>query len=685
MLPMLGFSRFSRALLLSLVLPAAISCHRATETAPPHDSKEESGTLPAFEPPPAPAQLGDVAPGHEPPPPPTPGLPEPAYAHWGLRWSEKESRFRVHAPIAKGIDLLLYGDVRAAEPSARHPMTATRDGSFEIAVAGDLAGQCFRYRVTYASGHTTEVVDPFATHLVANGTRALITRLGTSNPQGWMTKPQLTLPNSPLDAIIYEAHLRDLTIHPSSGVKNKGGYLGWTETSTTLNGQPGAPPTSIAYLKQLGITHVHLLPIMDFENDEKKGEYNWGYMTEGWFSPEGMYASNPDDASRVIEFKQLVMTLHEQGIGLIMDVVFNHAAHRSPLQALGGDQFFRTWPDGSWSNGSHCGNDLRTENPWVREFIIQSCEHWVREYDVDGFRFDLMGLIDAETMRQVEQRLRVLKPGILLYGEPWASGPTPMTGTPTDKNGLRSLKHIAAFNDDIRNSLKGLPKGGETGFIMDGSRKEELFRGIAGQENWGLGSPDRVINYMTAHDDLVLNDKLSLSLPGISASECRARAMQGYLVLLTSQGVPFLHAGCEFLRTKRGNDNSYNAGDAINAIDWNLIAENELTHRWVRALITLRKEHPLFRLRDHESIRTRLRFHHMEKPSVLMFTVSGEDLEGETWKEALVVVNTSAEDNLDLDLPPGRWTIRLDSRREITGSIEGRTRVPPLAAWLAFR
>ncbi|MFM7182106.1 MAG: type I pullulanase [Verrucomicrobiales bacterium] len=674
--------RLHHVLILALALPAGFACRRAPEQSPQPDPQSTVST-PAVPSPSAPS--GPTDSGHEAPPPPEPGLPPPNFNHWGLRWSEKESRFRVHAPIVKSMEVWIYDGARSPDPTARHPMTATRDGSFEVSVAGNLAGKFYRYHVIYSSGHSTEVVDPFATHLVASGTRALIAEPGTTHPAGWVTKPRVQAPTSPLDAIIYEAHLRDLTIHSSSGVKNKGGYLGWTEASTTLDGKPGAPPTALAYMKQLGVTHVHLLPVMDFENDEAKQDYNWGYMTEGWFSPEGMYATDPDDASRVLEFKQLILALHQEGIGLIMDVVFNHAAHRSPLQALGGDKFFRTWPDGSWCNGSHCGNDLRTENPWVREFIIQSCEHWVREYDVDGFRFDLMGLIDAETMRQVAQRVRSIKPGIILYGEPWASGATAMNGIAADKNGLRTIQGIAAFNDDIRNSLKGMPKGKEPGFIMDGSRKEELFRGIAGQENWGFGSPDRMINYMTAHDDMVLNDKLVLSLPGISISERRARVMQGYLVLLTSQGVPFLHAGCEFLRTKRGNDNSYNAGDPINAIDWNLLVENDLTHRWTRALISLRKEHPLFRLRDHESIRSRLRFHHMEKPGVLMFTINGEGLENESWKEAMVVVNTSADTTLELDLPAGQWTVRLDSRRETTGSIEGRTKVPPLAAWLAFR
>lgn len=670
-------------LLALLALVAGSSCHRSPDSPVVADSPEPVAHSAS---PKAPLEEPKITePGHEPAPAPRTGLPAPSFDHWGLRWTQTESRFRVHAPIVKAIDLLLYNAAKGGEPTARHAMTATNEGSFEVEVPGDLSGKFYRYHLVYESGHTTEVVDPFATHLVASGTRAMILEPGSCDPPGWNVKPRLRAPASPLDAVIYEAHVRDLTIHPSSGVQKKGGYLGWTETATTLGGKPGAPPTGIAHLRQLGVTHVHLLPVMDFENDETKDEYNWGYMTEGWFSPEGMYATNPDDASRVIEFKQLVQALHREGIGLIMDVVFNHAAHRSPLQALGGTKFFRTWPDGSWANGSHCGNDLRTENPWVREFIIQSCEHWVREYDVDGFRFDLMGLIDAETMRQVERRVRAIKPGLILYGEPWASGATPIEGPAADKIGLRSVPGIAAFNDDIRNALKGLPKGTEPGFIMDGSRKEELFRGIAGQENWEFGSPDRIINYMTAHDDLVLNDKLVLSMPGITASERRARAMQGYLVLLTSQGVPFLHAGCEFLRTKKGNDNSYNAGDAINAIDWNLLVENELVHRWTRALVSLRKEHPVFRLRDHADIRSRLRFHHMEKPGVLMYSIRGDDLEGEDWAEALVMVNISADKPLDLDLPPGTWNLRLDSRRERTGSIEGRVPVPPLAAWLAFR
>lgn len=620
---------------------------------------------------------GDHAPGA--------ALPAPRHSHWGALWSEQETIFRVHAPIVKELSVLVFRNAHVPLPDAEFPLQRTNEGSFEGTGTGNLAGHAYGYRLRYENGTTTVVADPFATHLVANGTRCLIVRPGASDPPGWRGHPRPPPLQSPLDAVIYETHVRDFSMHASSGIRAKGTYSGIAESPATLAGKPGGPPTGLDYLQSLGITHLQLMPMMDFENTEAKREYNWGYMTSGWFSPEGMYASTPDTGARVTELKQMIMAVHARGIGVIMDVVFNHAAHSSPLQALGGARFFRTWPDGKWSNASHCGNDLKTEDPWVRAFIIQSLEYWTREYDVDGFRFDLMGMIDAETMRQAGTRLRAIKPGIILYGEPWMAGSSPFNGPCADKSGLRALPGIAAFNDEIRNALKGPPKGKVPGFIIDGSHKDRLLAGIGGQANWGLASPAGILNYMTAHDDLVLADKLALALPDSTIAERRARVMQGILVLLTSQGIPFLHSGCEFLRTKRGDDNSYGSGDAINAIDWNLPVENALVRQWATAVIAIRKEHPVFRMRDYKDITSRLRFHHVEKPGILMFTINGEGLPGESWKEVMIALNTSATTPANLDMPDGKWQIRLDSRREQSTPFLGNTTLPPLAAWLASR
>ena len=626
----------------------------------------------------------------EPAPPPGPGesaaaLPAPRYGHWGARWSEEATQFRVHAPMAREISVWIYRNAMVPMPDAEFVLMRTSDGSFEGERTGNLDGHTYCYVLRHDDGRTSKLADPFATHLVANGTRCLIVRPGASDPPGWRNHARPKPPASPLDTIIYETHVRDFTMHAQSGATAKGSYLGFAESPTTIAGKPGGQPTGLDYLKYLGVTHIHLMPVMEFENDEAKRGYNWGYMTSGWFSPEGMFASNPDNGSRVTELKQLIMATHAHGIGVIMDVVFNHAGHSSPLQALGGPRYFRTWPDGKWSNASHCGNDLKTEDPWVREFILQSLEYWTREYAVDGFRFDLMGMIDAETMRQASTRLRAINPGIILYGEPWMSGQSPFTGPCADKSGLRSLPGIAAFNDDIRNALKGPPKGNEPGFIMDGSHKDHLMTGISGQQNWGLASPANILNYMTAHDDLVLADKLALAMPASPVEERRARVMQGIMILLTSQGIPFLHSGCEFLRSKNGNDNSHNGGDPVNAIDWSLLEDHAMAHRWTRALITIRKEHPVFRLGSYEEIRQRLRFHHSEKPGVLVFTIRGDGLAGESWKEVMIAINTSATTPVSLDMPDGTWKIRLDSRREQKEPIAGKTTLPPLAAWLAIR
>ena len=650
------------ATVLALAL-GVLACRREAQGPPPEG------------PPPAPAEVG--AAGLE-------ARPVSRFARLGARWSAGATTLRVFAPAARGVRVRFFRDAHVPAPDEVLAMKAMAGGFFEAEAAGDRAGQCYAFEVTDESGKVQVVSDPYAVCAVANSTRALVVPPGSADPPGWAAHAPGPALAAPVDAVIYETHIRDLTVHPRSGVRAKGKYLGWTEPDTHLDGLPEGPPTALAHLRDLGVTHVHILPVMDFENDETQGGYNWGYMPHSWFSPEGAYATRADDASRVTEFKRLVAALHEAGLGVVIDVVYNHAAHSGPLPVLLGARAYRRWPDGGLSNGSGCGNDLATEDPAVRRLVVESAEHWVREYDVDGFRFDIMGLVDVATMAELEARLRAIKPSILLYGEPWQTGATASAAPRADKQGLRRIAGIAAFNDDFRNALKGYPNDPSRGFIQDGSRREAVRVGIAGQEDWGLGGPGRIIQYVSSHDDLTLADKLALSLSGAGEAEIRARAMLAYLAVLTAQGVPFLQGGGEFLCGKGGQADSYRGGDEANRIDWPLADRHAAMRLWVRDLVALRRQHPVFRLRTYGEIRSRLRWHHAEKPGVVMFSVRGDGLPGEAWREALVVINPGNQP-LDLDLPDGRWEVRLDALGQARREVEGRTTVPPLAGWVCWR
>ncbi|MGC3991490.1 MAG: alpha-amylase family glycosyl hydrolase [Chthoniobacteraceae bacterium] len=350
-------------------------------------------------------------------------------------------------------------------------------------------------------------------------------------------------------------------------------------------------------------------------------------MTAAFFSPEGAYASNINDASRISELKLLVAALHAKGIGVILDVVFNHTTNDAPFFKIAPDYYYRHWSIGGFSNGSGCGNDFRTEAPMARRLVIDSLKYWMTEFGVDGFRFDLMGLLDADTMREAEYVLRQINSSVLLYGEPWSANHSPMP-PPANKDGIRGTG-IAAFNDDYRNGLKGSPDGDHPGFIQRGWNSDSVRAGL-GAYGWPEG-PWQTINYMTCHDNLVLFDKLKISLPGATEESSLAAMKIGYLLLYTSQGVPFLHGGEEFARSKGGHHNSYNAPDVVNQVDWSLKAKHHDLFLYVRDLIALRKSHPIFRLRSREDVNRCLRIVETGNWRTLQYVLDATHLNPERW------------------------------------------------------
>jgi pullulanase len=600
----------------------------------------------------------------------------------GALYTRQATTFRVFAPTEKSVSVVLYDAASSNEGRAVYALRQELNGLWETSVRGDLLGKFYTYLLDKNDPQRArEVLDPYATNSVANSTRGRITPMTTPVGAG----PAL---DSPTDAIIYEMQVRDFTIDPNSGVKNAGLYLGWTEEGTRLLADPSSPQdesvrmadrtgnsrikTALDHLSELGVTDVELMPVQDFENDETAGNYNWGYITTDFFSPEGMFATNPNNNSRVRELKALIKALHSRGIGVIMDVVYNHTSGNCSLMSIAPGYYYRHAGNGSFANGSGCGNEVKSEAPMARRLILDSLKYWVKEYGVDGFRFDLMALIDQETMRDADRELRKIDPGIILFGEPWTGGATPLRDK-TDKDALRQVP-VGAFNDDFRNALKGPPDGSEPGWIQNGSKREALKTAML-VSGW-FASPEQSINYMTCHDNLVLWDKLVASMPN-ATDALRIETMKlGYLTLFTSQGVPFFLGGGEFARTKGGNNNSYDAPDSVNEIDWELKRDHLDLFNYLRDVIALRKAHPMFRLRTRPDVLSRVHFIDTPEQGTLMFTINGQGVPGETWKRICVILNSADATDAEVGLPEGNWSVVLDDHGAASGpEVSGKVRV----------
>ena len=560
---------------------------------------------------------------------------------------------RVFAPSATAAWVIFYDEATGLAGRFEVPLVHVGSGTWELMLTGVWAGKFYTLRFS-GVGHDErlEVVDPWAVNTVDSARRARLTVLGSTDPAGWERGKVGPFLASATDAVICELHVRDLTMSATSGVSRRGGYLGWCEQGTTLAGCSEVA-TAVDHLVELGVTHVQLMPVQDFDSDDIEHCYFWGYMTASFFSPEGMFATDPMTEARVRELKHLIQSLHLRGLGVILDIVPNHFGRTASFDAVAPDYYVRHWPDGVRSNGSGCGNDFRSESDQGRRFIIECLKFWVREYGVDGFRFDLMALLDRETMVQAEAELRVLRPDILLYGEPWAAASTAMEGVAMDKPALAGTGY-GAFNDDFRNAMKGPPDGGEPGFIQAGWHCHGVKLGLLGQPDWAP-HPVQVVQYMTCHDNLCLYDKLVVSRPAAGDPAYERMARLGYTLLLVSQGVPFLHGGDEFFRTKRGDANSYQSSDAINQIDWRRKLEFRGLYEHVRRLIALRKAHPLFRLRTAEEVKARCQWHPHAWWDTIVLEIDGRGLAGETWKRALIIFNGSPDTDGVFELPAGDW------------------------------
>ena len=528
----------------------------------------------------------------------------------GVFWSPEKTTVKIWAPTAKIIEIRLYKEGEGGEAFHKTKLQPSGNGIWSTKLKGDYEGKFYTLKINDGDG-LAEVPDIYARCVGINGLRGMIFDPKKTNPENWQDDKSPVLSDG-TDAVIYETHVRDFSISINSGIENKGKFLGFTEQNTkSKNGIS----TGVEHLKELGITHVHLLPVYDFatvDENRPSEKYNWGYDPQNFNALEGSYSNTPKDgAARIKEFKLLVQNLHQNGIGVILDVVYNHTyfAKESVFNQTVPGYFYRQKPDGSFSNASGCGNEMATERLMVRKYIIDSLKYWAKEFHVDGFRFDLMGIYDLETMKLIREELDKVAPGILLYGEGWAADQSPMPENKRAvKHNISQLPGIATFNDDFRDALKGNHGSKKTkGFVSGLDLREEAVKfGIVAATNhpqivfdyvetskspWAA-EPNQCINYVSCHDNYTLWDKLKSSVSKATDEELRKMVKLAGALVLTSQGVPFLHAGVDFCRTKGGDGNSYKSPDSVNQIDWDRKEKYADVFTYYQKLIQFRKNHP---------------------------------------------------------------------------------------------
>ena len=576
----------------------------------------------------------------------------------------------------KQVEIHIYEDGQGGKAIKTIKMKASGENRWEATVKGDLKGKFYTFDI--GKGETPGV---FAKAVGVNGMRGAIVDMAETNPQGW-ENDQRPVIQSPADLVIYEMHWRDFSIDVSSGLKNKGKFLALTE------------PKAIEHLKNLGVNAVHILPSFDYASvDETKldtPQYNWGYDPKNYNVPEGSYSTDPyNPVTRIKEFKQMVQALHKAGIRVILDVVYNHTFNidHSNFQLTYPDMYYRKTADGKYSDGSGCGNETASEKPLMREFMLESVKYLIDEYHIDGFRFDLMGVHDIETMQQIRAEVNKIDPSIYIYGEGWSAG---SCAYPVDKLAMKAnaqqLNGIGAFSDDMRDALRGPFSDDHKGALLAGipGEEESLKFGIVGgiahpqvdmtkvnydKKPW-TNNPTEQISYVSCHDDMCLVDRLKASIPSLTDKNIPEKERTAELIridqlaqtaVFTSQGVPFILSGEEMLRDKKGVHNSYNSPDSINHLDWNNLQRYPQLFTYYKNLIQLRKNHPAFRLATGDKVRQHLEF----LPAVNSKDVKQDCLVGfllkdlqeiDAWKTIVVIYNFNKEAK-EMAIPEGNYTI----------------------------
>lgn len=593
-----------------------------------------------------------------------------------LTYTPQTSKFRVWAPTASEVKLLLYDNGSEGAAYDMLDMRRSDDGTWKKEIDENLKGKFYTFQVRIGEKWLDETPGMWVKATGVNGKRAAIIDLAETNPEGWENDKRPEQVNF-TDIILYEVHMRDFSVSPNSGIKNKGKFLAFTEHGTK---NTAGEATGIDHLKELGVTHVHLLPSFDYASvDETKlneKKYNWGYDPLNFNVPEGSYSTNPHDPmSRIREFKQMVQSLHKSGIRVVMDVVYNHTyiGPKSHMDLLAPGYFYRMNADSTWSNASGCSNETASERAMMRKFMIESVVYWATEYHVDGFRFDLMGIHDIETMNEIRAALDKVDPSIFIYGEGWTAAGSPLAEEKRAlKKNAKELEGIAVFSDDIRDALKGSWMHAEIpGFVSGIDSLEQSVRfGVVGATQHAqvdytkliyskapyVNNPTQIINYVSCHDDMCLVDKLKEAKPeGTTDEELIRFNKLAQTVVFTSQGVPFIYAGEEIYRNKKGVHNTYQSPDSINQINW----DNKTAHKdvfdYYKGLIALRKSHAAFRIPTQEMVQQHLHFIDSLAPNVVAYTLN-DHVNGEKWKDILVIYNGNRK-AVSVEIPTGNWNV----------------------------
>lgn len=592
----------------------------------------------------------------------------------GAIWTPGGTLFRVFAHAdSMAVRLVHHNSLELVE---REMHRSREDGNiWEAYIAGDRRGWDYAFTLRRGETTLTDIVDPWA-RLIYRGRGVVHHDESPVTPRP---------PMRPRDAVVYELHVRDFTRDHTSGVRHdwRGKYLGLTQSGARYNGTEAS--TGLDHLVELGVTVVQLMPVHSFSLPYHR-EYEWGYMPMDFNAPHEGYATGVEYDASAKEFKRLVSALHERGLFVTVDVVYNHTFERwaetagadtegkpaparfRSLMALAPTEYFR-FVDGVPSNGSGCGNEFRSESPMGRRFITESVKYWVHEYGIDGYRFDLMGLIDRDTMAQIAADLHAIDPSILVYGEPWAGGMTPIEVT---GKGAQKGRGWGVFNDDLRDGLRGeVFKADEAGFLAGGEHADEkaftrVKSGILGGVTTFADSPSETINYIECHDNHTLRDRLALSTKSnghVTAADRERMNRLGALILLTSQGIPFIHSGQEFGRSKGGHDNTYNLGDEINNIPWSLKEHNHALLMFYRQVIAMRLAHPMFRLENREQILAGVKFldddFNLKLPRGVIGVHVTDPTGRDDWKHAVMVFNGTGG-RVTVPLPPGKWKAVVD-------------------------
>lgn len=616
-----------------------------------------------------------------------------------IQYTPEATTFALWAPTAEEVRVRLYNSGHEGDPEATVSLKYDKEGTWRTDIKENLEGKFYTFEVKVNNQWLGETPGINARAVGVNGKRGAILDMPKTNPAGWENDERPFL-NAANDMVIYEMHHRDFSIHPSSGIDNKGKFAALTQSGSVIPGTNIS--TGIDHLVDLGITHVHILPSYDYASVDEtalsENKYNWGYDPVNYNVPEGSYSTDPyNPETRIKEFKQMVQSLHKAGIRVVLDVVYNHtySLENSGFEKNVPGYFYRKNAKGEYADASACGNETASDRAMMRKYMIESVKYWINEYHIDGFRFDLMGIHDIETMNQIREAVSEIDPTICVYGEGWAARPPqyPMDMLAMKAN-VGKMPDIAVFSDEFRDGMRGPFNNDQQGAFLAGiaGEEESVKFGIVGgiehpqidysavnytQEAWAK-QPNQFISYVSCHDDMCLVDRLKTTIPGLKTDELIKLDKLAQTAVFTSQGIPFIYAGEEVLRDKKGVHNSFESPDSINAIDWTGKVKHKDVYDYYKNLISLRKNHPAFRIGDVEMVRKHLEFLPTPANNIIAFVLK-DNANGDEWNDIVVVLNSNKTAQ-KVTVPQGNYTVVCKDGKineKGMGSIIGKSAIVP--------